>query len=141
MKAQRLKITERGWENYSAFLGSVEFKDGISVHMVSAADAAHIGSIVRCEGIDDDAQVGMGAIMKNTQNTRAQVVKPLVDETPVTTAPAVAATVTAEKYTRESLEAIADAQGINGLRVIGEKYGVKGRGIVELINEILRAQV
>lgn len=43
-------------------------------------------------------------------------------------------------YTREELEAVADSEGIAGLRLIGGVMGVKAKGIVEMIDGILKAQ-
>lgn len=43
-------------------------------------------------------------------------------------------------HTKESLEAIADKEGIKGLREVAARFDVKGRGIEELIKEILTAQ-
>ena len=42
-----------------------------------------------------------------------------------------------KKYTKEELQAIADKEGISGLRKIGDAIGVKFRGIKEAIREIL----
>ncbi len=39
-------------------------------------------------------------------------------------------------YNREDLEKIADKEGICGLRHIGDKHGIKGRSIAELIDEL-----
>ena len=43
-------------------------------------------------------------------------------------------------YTREDLAQIADAEGITGLRRIGDKINVRGRSIGELIDAILKYQ-
>lgn len=43
-------------------------------------------------------------------------------------------------YTFENLSELADKGGIKPLREIGEKFGVKGKAISELIREILEAQ-
>lgn len=45
------------------------------------------------------------------------------------------------KWTRQELEAIADKEGIAGLREISERHGIKGRAIVELIDAILAANL
>lgn len=142
MKAQRLKITEKGWATFSDYYGGIKFTNGISDEAVSPQVAAQIGSYIRIEAIDDGAQVGESTVYGKGKNAKAPVKKALVDETPHTEAPEVAAKKQVEKtrYTKESLEAIADQSGIGGLRVIAEQYGVKGRGIVELITEILKAQ-
>jgi hypothetical protein len=46
----------------------------------------------------------------------------------------------APKFTREELESLADEQGISGLRVVGNRLGVKAKGIVEMIDGIMKAQ-
>lgn len=43
-------------------------------------------------------------------------------------------------YTRAELEAVGGNNGIQGLREIATPLNVKGRGVQELINEILKAQ-
>ncbi|HBQ8651158.1 TPA: hypothetical protein L9A73_005457, partial [Klebsiella pneumoniae] len=45
-----------------------------------------------------------------------------------------------QRFTREELESIADCEGIAGLRQIGNTLGVKAKGIVEMIEGILKAQ-
>jgi hypothetical protein len=42
-------------------------------------------------------------------------------------------------YTQLELEALADKEGITGLREVAEAYGVKGTSIVGLISGILAA--
>jgi len=44
------------------------------------------------------------------------------------------------EYTKEELQKIADDKGLKGLRVIGNKLGIKFRGVKEAIKEILGAQ-
>jgi hypothetical protein len=141
MKSQRLRITERGWENFSDYLAGVKFENGLSVDVVAPAVINQIGSALRVEAVDDGFQGGNAAVLNRMQKQRAEVVRPLTEHTPQTVSPEQAASAeVGEKYTRESLEAIADKDGIAGLRAIGDKLGVKGRGIIELITEILRAQ-
>jgi hypothetical protein len=139
MKAQRLKITEAGWSNFSDLFCGVQFTNGISDEAVAPAVADHIGSIIQVEFCDDGKQPSANRNFMNSQDLPAPVAS--VSE-PVTVAPQEAARMDASKqvYTKEALENIADDHGIAGLRHIAEQYGVKGRGIVELITEILKAQ-
>ena len=44
------------------------------------------------------------------------------------------------EYTKEGLQKIADNKGLKGLRVIGNKLGIKFRGMKEAIKEILQSQ-
>lgn len=141
MKAQRLRITQKGWETFSDVLLGIKFEAGISVEPVAPAIANQLGSILLVEAIDDAAQVGAAAQMQNTYNDTAKVVEALTKVTPKTVSvEEVKETKTFVTYTREELEAIADKDGINGLRTIAEHYGIKGRSINELITEILRYQ-
>ena len=63
----------------------------------------------------------------------APVEAKLVDAAPVI------ADLMAPAYTEEQLAAIADKQGIAGLREIAEPLGVKGNSIAGLISSILKA--
>ena len=63
-----------------------------------------------------------------------QALAQLAADTPASTKPALG------KYTQEGLEAIADKQGIKGLRVIGDALKVKGNSVADLIADILKAQ-
>lgn len=138
-KPQRIKITERGWTNFTGHFGGVEFKGSVSVEMVDPIMASRLGSILRIQLIDTDEQAGAAAQLQRMQETTAEV----TNELPRGEVAPVVAEQAAEvqpEWTREMLEAEADARGIAGLRVIADKFGVKGRGIVELIDEIMQAQ-
>lgn len=139
MKAQRLKITEAGMTTFSDYYCGVKFTNGLSDEAVAPSVAAQIGCFIRIEGCDDDAQVGTATDLKNLSTVKAEVVTPLAETTPETIAPE-EVVVVRTRWTRESLEKVADEKGISGLREIATSYGVRGRGIVELITEILAAQ-
>lgn len=143
MKAQRIKITEPGMTTYNDWYGGYKFTSGLSDDPVIYADQIRIGSFIRIEAVDDGKQTGAGVQDVNHKSVAAEVVVPLAENTPDTVAPNTVGDRVNElsvDYTRESLEAIADKEGIAGLRVIGERYGVKGRGISELIEGILAGQ-
>jgi hypothetical protein len=141
MKNQRVRIVEKGWAGYTGMLGSVEFKDGISVEAPNSKELSQIGSIVRIETCDSDEQAGAAAVLQNSLHTPAPsnvtLPKPQANDDQVG---AQSESQPAAKRTREQLEQIADAKGIAGLREIADPMGVKGRGIAELIAEILAAQ-
>lgn len=138
---QRLRIAERGWNNYTGHFGGVEFKDSLSVHPVDPVTATRLGSLIKLVKVDTDEQAGQSADLQRQSDVRAEIVAelPRVDGAKVT-APAQVEQEDKPKYTREDLEKIADSEGIAGLRKIAEPMGVRGRGIVELIDEILEAQ-
>jgi hypothetical protein len=137
--SQRLKITEKGWHGYNGYFGGVEFKNGLSIHPVDPVTATRLGSIIRIVRADTDDQAGAAAQTQRTHDDKAPVVEalpvgeqtehaPKTPEGPVVT------------HTRESLGEVADKHGIAGLRAIAEPMNVKGRGIAELIDEILKKQ-
>lgn len=142
MKAQRLKIVEPGMLTFTDFYCGYKFTNGLSDEAVAGADALRIGSFIRVIGVDDDRQAGEAQFLLDAKHTGADVKVALTVATPETVSAETAAIEQAEqiKYTKEALEAIADAEGIQGLRNIADKFKVKGRGIVELITEILKAQ-
>ncbi|WPH68476.1 hypothetical protein [Stenotrophomonas phage BUCTxx99] len=140
--AQRLKIVEKGWETFSDYFGGYKFTNGLSDEAVPTADAQRLGSWIRMVGVDDESQVGEGVVQVALTETKADVVVAAGDKEPETVSveQAAEAAVEVTKYTREELEELADKGGIAALRQIGDKIGVKGRGIPELIREIIQKQ-
>lgn len=137
-KSQRIRIDEKGWSNYSGFLGGVEFHNALSVNMVDPMQATRLGSLIRIVKVDTDEQAGGAADYKRIQTVEAEVVPE--SERGLTDSQAVAPQAPVNVWTAEQLAAIADKQGIAGLREIAEPMGVKGRGIAELIEEIQAMQ-
>lgn len=137
-KSQRIRITEKGWAGYNGHFGGVEFKNGLSTEIVDPAQMIRLGSIIGIRAVDTDEEAGAAASMQRMSNVKAEVKETL----PRGVAQSVKAEKTEEKarHTREELEEIADKQGISGLRAIADPLGVKGRGIAELISEILAAE-
>lgn len=146
------------------------FKDGVSVNDLDARQIARIGSSVHIVDADTGAQVGPAQAALALQDKplpTAPVAKTLdvvkVDEERQRAALAAAevkrkaeekaalaeaeAKAAADRkdaeivvYTRAELEAIGANNGIQGLRDIAKPLGVKGKGIQELVNSILKAQ-
>lgn len=127
-----IKIVEPGMEDFSDYLGSVLFEHGVSVEPVTEAQAFRISSNIRVETLDgkdpsqaamyhalyqgDEAPVDFGEVHEEIVEQKAPV---------------------EFDFTRESLEATADAGGINALRVIANQYGVKGNSIVGIVNALM----
>jgi hypothetical protein len=145
MKAQRIRITEPGWASFTSHLGGVEFVDGLSVEAVAPSVINQLGAVLRIQAVDDNVQGGQGQILIDHHDDSAPVVEVMElqtqEELDVVTAtastPQRANVVVTERYTRTQLEKIADERGIAGLRVIATPLNLKGRGILELIDEIL----
>lgn len=128
----KIKITQAGWAGYTGHLGHVEFVDGISVDDVGRGDAAFLAGIVSIEDAETGKNPSDTQRMIEENSNRASVEQPVAVQV-VTPVPAAA-------HTKESLEAVADASGIKGVREIGDAVGVKGNSIAELIEKILKAQ-
>lgn len=145
MKAQRIRITEPGWANFTSHLGDVEFVNGLSVEALAPSVINQLGSVLRVQAVDDDVQGGQAQVLLDTHSNEAPVVAALgrqtQEELDVVTATASSKprinVVVTERFTRAQLEKIADEKGIAGLREIAAKLNLKGRGILELIDEIL----
>lgn len=145
-----LKIVSKGFAGYNGVLGSIQFKDGVSVEPVPQRIADRLGAATAMVEVDADGNetpAGVGHRMVAGSKMRAPINNGLARQTdrerseedqlealrkekpPVSTF-----------YTAEQLEEIASTGGIRGLREIAEPWGVKDRTLAKLIFEILRAQ-
>jgi hypothetical protein len=127
----KIKITQPGWAGYTGDLGAFAFVDGVSVEDVGRADAAFLAGIVSIEDVADGKNPSMSQRIIDNYGNEA-VVEPVVAKAE----PAAIA-----GMSKESLEAVADADGIKGLREISDPMGLKANSIHELIEKILAAQV
>jgi hypothetical protein len=155
----RIKIVQKGWENFSGSMGTLVFKDGMA--QTTDIEARRIGSLIKVVECDENGfefdTVSDAHTMAMTRRMSATVVEPLKtgeDEQPApapeaTTdeqseedaAPAAPPPPPAEpEYDRAKLEEIASASGIKGLRAIGDKLNARGTSVVGLIDAILKAQ-
>lgn len=159
----QVKITDPGFAGFTGHFGTVWFEDGVSEH-ISSAEAERLGCIVKCEtlegqnpsatqrmvdiqqkNLDELLAEGKGVVGadRNAEQKPAQVEQPAGDQADQVNQPvakteeATVATAGGKPtFTRKQLEELADKEGIAGLRNIGSQYGVKGRSIVEIIDEL-----
>lgn len=141
----KIRIDEVGYENYTGQLGMVDFVDGVSVNEVSQSELNRMAVVIRVVNVESEEQVGSLVDMQKNNDYTFPVEEVLVNIPEPEQAPAdsqAPADDTAGKaiYSREQLEALADKEGIAGLREVAETFGVKGTSIVGLIQEILDAQ-
>lgn len=147
----RLKITQSGWVNYTGWVGPVYFVDNVSTELVTERIAKQISACVTMEElIDDKGNSKPFGISNDMVEGRNLAVPERALAIPVEEADilaerqreAIAASLPTLKdfLTSKQLEEIADNQGIDGLRPIGAKWGVKDRSIPGLISKILAAQ-
>lgn len=142
MKAARIQILEPSLQNYTGILCGAEFKEGTSVRELSVIEQQRLCAVMRAQTIDGD-NVSAAGQLANSRNKSAdearkeeksaEIVEPMARCEAVDVA-------NAPTFTREELEAIADAEGISGLRLVGEGIGARGKTINTLIESILKAQ-
>ena len=127
----KVKITEPGWAGFTGQFGQFEFVDGVSVDDIGRADAAYLAGLVSVE----DASSG-----ENPSTAQRIIDTYMTPAVGTEAAKAPVEVVAVVVHTKESLEAIADAGGIKGIREIADTLGVKGNSISDLIGKVLAAQ-
>lgn len=145
----KIQLLEGGYEKMTGHFGHVYFENGVSVDDVSEADARLFASITPIAVVGEGKIVGDNERYQGAMDVAAVSVNypTLADlqrgeAAQVAEKPVVAQVAVAEvkRYTKEELEAIADKKGIAGLREIGDPLGVKGTGVLKLIEAILAKQ-
>lgn len=131
----KLQLTAVGYENFSGLFGMVEFKDGLSISDVNPNIAKRIACIISVEW-EDSTKVGVADSLIANQDTPAPnetaTVIPVLEERGESNV---------VLWTEEELGALADTNGITGLREIAEPHGIKGNSIAGLIKGILEKNV
>ena len=157
----KIRITQKGWEGFSDSIGIVRFVDGVSVEDVSNAEAERIGANISVEFLDkpgvtpnpaqrlidaknqDSEDIGYKSRFDENPSEEKQEVEqvPVGPQVPVEpTEEPEAVNLDAFDFNRQSLELIAEQQGIKGLRVLAEPIGVKGTAIGSMIQEMLKVK-
>ena len=135
MKSAKVKLLESTFKGYTGLLCGVQFEDGVSVEELPFVDQQRICASMRAETVDGRNVSAAGAYSERySVNAEEYAAVPVTNLVRGTVEPGV------QIYTREELEAVADSEGIAGLRLIGGVMGVKAKGIVEMIDGILKAQ-
>lgn len=133
-------LKERGFEKFNGLFGTIEFKDGRSVEPVSAMEAQRFGAITRCE-TEDGVNPSPTQRMLDERDTKASTARDTrqmtEEESQVSKSKSAPAPKAQYDFTRESLESEADKNGIKGLRAIAAQYGVKGKAVGEIIDEMM----
>lgn len=130
----KVRIDRDGWESFTGQLGTVEFKDGVSVRPLTEREVQFLGASIRIVRADTDEQVGVGVTVKEGRKHSAKVVEPLKTETEEQKEAPVL------KYDRDKLDEIASEGGIKAIREVANEFGVKGVQISSMIEDILKAQ-
>ncbi|MBF6813622.1 hypothetical protein HN283_13930 [Acinetobacter baumannii] len=159
----KLRLTAKGYENFTGHMGAVYFENGLSAMDVLPIHAVRIGSTIGAEW-ENGQSTNPAELLVSNANTSAlnsqeaseydqRMVEAQIDDAikaeehlnkvaqlgiVATTDPdAKLPTPESKKYTREELEAIAEEGGLAGLRAVATEVGVKGGSIVVLIERIL----
>lgn len=141
MKPAKVRLLEGAFKGYTGFLCGVHFENGVSITELPFVDQQRICASMRAETIE-----GKNVSPSGIYSTRHTINAGDIKET---AAPEVINLAReddsgnsrhVQRFSREELEAIADSEGIAGLRLVGNSLGVKSKGIVEMIDNILKAQ-
>ena len=137
-------------------MGSVYFENGVSEE-ISTAEAERLGCIFAIETLEglnpsstqrliDTNNFSYDEIVAVKSAPPAEQVEEKTEQVEEKTEqveekPKAPVGVPADlSFSREDLEALADKEGIAGLRNIGSQFGIKGRSISEIIDELLALQ-
>jgi hypothetical protein len=157
----KIRLLDPGFANYTGQFGHVEFVDGVAED-VSAAEAERLASIIAIENVDTGENPSVTQRLVDTLNKSAEDLgistaevlvpvqpdpQPVVQDPEVLSAPQTTistidgansgAKTLSYDFTSDTLAALADAQGIAGLRGFAEQYDVNGRSIQGIIDALL----
>lgn len=154
----KIRITDPGFANLTGLFGTIEFVDGVSVESVSRAEAARLATILRIEveGTGENPSTTQQMVDLHKKNLEELGIKeaglrkvvpgevqegPEVVKQEAITAPNTSAAVIRSElsydFTEDDLAAIADKQGIAGLRAFADKYSVNDKSVAGLIKKLL----
>jgi len=160
-----LRIIQEGFEGFTGMLGEVDFKNGISVEVISKNEAARMAGIMgivehdtgrnpsKTQDLIDDrnksiremklsqmAKIKKDAIMieKKEAGVKLELQE---DGQVIETKPDVPEEVVhSYDYSIEELTYIADNEGIYGIRDFAAKYDIRGPSIKAIIDSLMAVQ-
>lgn len=142
----KIKFATPEMANFTGMFGAIEFADGVSVNEVTMADVNLYRAITTIEVLGEDFvpeksydEIKNIAAVSYTLPTNADEQRMAALAAPVE-AVAEQADFSGVVYTQADLEAIADKDGIAGVREIAEKMNIRGTSISKLIAAILATQ-
>lgn len=160
----KIRILAQGFEHYTGHFGTVAFEDGVSEE-ISGPDAQRMGSIMHVEVVGTGENPSVTQMLVDTRNRNLEEIgetktlaqldeeakaaaranKQSADKAESqpkhsagqTEAPSVDPATLDYSYTKEDLGALVAKQGIAGLRAFSEPYGIKGRSVRTIIEDML----
>lgn len=144
----KLRLTQPGYETFTAQMGVIYFDNGISTTDVKPQDAVRIAAQFLCEWEDGTTASVAQSILDHAHATTFTIPAAQNADQALAKEAAAAGVLTAQNtergteksYNADDLALIADEQGIKGLRIIAEPLGIKGNSIAELVKSILEKQ-
>lgn len=141
MKPAKIRLLEPQFLGYTGILCGIQFEGGISVSELPFIDQQRICASMRATTVEGKNVSPSAAYSSRNDLTADDIVETAApDIVPIKLGTAEVESKPVQRFTREELESIADCEGIAGLRQIGNQIGVKAKGIVEMIEGILKAQ-
>lgn len=131
---KRLRLIGKGFENYTGAIGVTQFVEGLSVGTPHQMDVHRLTCTIGARW-DDGSASSVGEGYEAAKNAPAPTVEEQVAADNAAVAAAAGPGVT---YTHEQLAAVADKDGIAGLRQIAEPLGIKASSIKGLIDGIIK---
>lgn len=132
----KVRIDVNGFDKYTGPLGTVNFTNGVSDRELTELEVARLGAVMKIVILDTDEQVGASCSMVKNRDVAAEVMPTLETPEPEEEKQEPAPL----KYNRETLEAMAEADGMKAIRKIADEYGVKGVQMSKMIDGIIAAQ-
>jgi len=141
----KIRLTQKHYETYTGQMGITNFVDGLSTTDVLPNVAGRMAAVMQCEW-EDGTPANVAQVYQDNMHTEAPIAseeraaeKAAADQ--AVQEQVVEAQASLALHTAETLGAIADEQGITGLRAIAEPFGIKSNSIGGLIEALLKAGV
>lgn len=148
LTSKRLRLVQKGYENYSGPIGQYEFVEGLSVELIPFSARERLAAAFQMveineDGVEIDASVADRLLREKL--IFADKIEPLVRQTEEEkTLENIGAIVGNEVikalYSVKALEKVATEKGIAGVRVVAEPWSVRSKSIPDLIRLIAKAQ-
>lgn len=141
----KLRLTAPGWETYTGQMGVIFFEDGLSLSEVLLIDAIRVSGVIGAEW-ENGTPANVSQIYLDNMHTEAKTPEQQAQADSADAPKTVDDDESKQKaealgvsYTEEQLAAVADKEGIGGLREIAEPLGIKSNSIRGLIDLIMKA--
>jgi hypothetical protein len=146
--SKRLRLVQKGYENYSGPIGAYEFVEGVSVELIPLNARDRLSAAFQMAEIDEDGAEMPSGVAERLVRDRANRVEPTAplvrmneeDKRVENIRVVLGAEALRPLYTEAVLEKVAKDKGIAGVRVLAETWDVRSKSIPDLIGMILNAQ-